>query len=361
LRRLVRPGIRVAITAGLFLLLFRPSLLGLDVSFIPVSLDALWAEITGLEGMRFWTWIGVAFALKGIGIAASITKWGLLLQAQAIRLPVPSLTAIFLMGRFFGTFLPGTIGLDGFRLYEVARRTGRTVESATVILFDKLAGFVALTTLVALTLPLGYQPLLEQRQLHPGLLQALVALFGTAAGAALVLLGLPQVLRLGVERGARWIPARLGGPLRSVARAVSAYQGRRRVVGAVLVLGVLSHAATSLMYFATAMALATAGVTLGQVLFAAPVVIFGTVLGPSIGGEGIREAMFVYLLGPVTGTAKAFLASHLGFWVEEAFSLVGGGLYLLSPRRRAPGTDPHATAVRGLPSATAVESNGRAS
>lgn len=352
---------RVAVTVALFLLLFRPSLFGLRVSFVPVSLDALWAEIAGAEGPRFWTWIGVALLVKAVAIGASIAKWGLLLRAQAIRLSLPSLAAIFLMGRFFGTFLPGTLGLDGFRLYEVARRTGRAVESATAILFDKLAGFIALTVLVAVTLPLGYHALLAERQLPPGLVRTLVVLFGTAAGGALLLLGFPQVLRLGVERSARWLPARLVGPFGSVAVAVSAYQGRRRIVGAVLVLGVVSHLATSLMYFATAMALATGGLGLGDVLFAAPIVIFGMVLGPSIGGEGIREAMFVYLLGPTTGPAKAFLASHLGFWVEEAFALAGGAAYLLGPRRRPARVDPGVLNVRDLPAVRSVESRGRPS
>ena len=349
MRSLARFGPRVVITAALFLLLFRPSLFGLDVAFIPVSLADLRAEVAGVEGGRFWTWVTVALVLKAVAIGASIGKWGLLLRAQAIRLSVASLGAIFLMGRFFGTFLPGTIGLDGFRLYEVARRTGRGIESATVIVFDKLAGFIALTLLVAVTLPLGYEALIRHQGLAPGLLRAVVASFALAAGAALVFLGFPRLLAPPVAWSARWLPGRVGTLLRRVVLAGSAYQGRPSVVLGALALGLVNHLATSLVYFATAMALATEGLALRDILFAAPLMIFGTVLGPSVGGEGIREAVFVYLLGPTTGPAKAFLWSHLGFWVEGTFALLGGAAFLVRPgRRREVGTTLPAPA--GLPS-----------
>lgn len=347
----LRLALRIAITGGLFLLLFRPSLFGLEVSFIPISLDALRAEISSLKGGRLWGWIGVALLLKAVGIAASIAKWVLLLRAQTIRLPIPSLTAIFLMGRFFGAFLPGTIGLDGFRLYEVARRTGRIVESTTVIVFDKLAGFIALTLLVTLTFPLGYQALVPQQRLPPGLLHSLFWGFGVTAGGALAFLCFPQALCPFLERAARSLPPRPGRLLGCVAASVSAYHGQRRTVFGALTCGFVSHVATSLMYFATAMALAIDEIGLAHVLFAAPVMIFGTVLGPSIGGEGIREAMFVYLLGPIAGPAKMFLSSHLGFWVEATFALLGGVVFLLSPRGLPRRVDGALTHLVGLPTA----------
>lgn len=355
---LLHLSLRIAITGGLLLLLFKPSLFGLEVSLIPVSLGALRAELGELQGARFWSWIGVALALKAIAIAAGITKWALLLRAQRIRLPIRTLAAIFLAGRFFGTFLPGTIGLDGFRLYEVARRTGRLVESATVIVFDKLAGFIALTLLVALTLPIGYQALAQEHRIPPGVLRALVTLFATGAAGALVLIGFPRVVRPTVEMVARWLPARLGGLLRQVGLAVAAYEGQRRVMVAALFCGIASHLATSLMYFATAMALATQSLGLGPVLFAAPIMIFGTVLGPSIGGEGIREAIFVYLLGSTVGPAKAFLASHLGFWVEETFALVGGLIFLLSGNVRPRKAETRPVSRVGFPE-RAAEPRGR--
>lgn len=349
MRGLLHLGLRIAITGGLLLLLFEPSLFGLPVSLIPVSLGDLRAELGNFQSVSFWAWVGVALTLKAIAIGASITKWTLLLRAQVIQLPLGTLTAIFLMGRFFGTFLPGTIGLDGFRLYEVARRTGRLVESATAILFDKLAGFIALTLLVAMTLPIGYHALAQDQRIPPGVLSALVTLFGTAAVGALVLIGFPRVARPVVAVVASRLPARVGTLLGQVGLAAAAYEGRRRLIGAVLLCGVASHLATSLMYFATAMALATQSLGVGHVLFAAPIMIFGTVLGPSIGGEGIREAMFVYLLGSTVGPAKAFLASHLGFWVEGTFALAGGLIFLLSGNLRPRKADARLVPLVGLP------------
>jgi hypothetical protein len=74
------------------------------------------------------------------------------------------------------------------------------------------------------------------------------------------------------------------------------------------------------------------GVTVTQVLYASAVMTLGTFLAPSASGEGVRELVFVWLLGGHTTAAKAFLIGHLGFWIEKLpLSLPG-----LIPLLRAP-------------------------
>jgi arylsulfatase A-like enzyme len=90
------------------------------------------------------------------------------------------------------------------------------------------------------------------------------------------------------------------------------------------------------MYFGTAMSLKTPNIHILDILFASPIMIYGTVLGPSIGGEGIREIIFALLLGKMAGPAKAVLFAHLGFWVGEILSLAGGIIYILRPAEYRP-------------------------
>jgi hypothetical protein len=68
------------------------------------------------------------------------------------------------------------------------------------------------------------------------------------------------------------------------------------------------------------------------VLFASAVMTFGTFVAPSASGEGVRELVFVWLLGSKAGAAKAFLIGNLGFWIEKIPLSVPGGLILLLHR-----------------------------
>ena len=58
----------------------------------------------------------------------------------------------------------------------------------------------------------------------------------------------------------------------------------------------------------------------------------GTFIAPSASGEGVREIIFVWLLGNKAGAAKAFLIGNIGFWIEKVPLSVPGGLILLMRR-----------------------------
>src|SRR5947208_15898989 len=98
----------------------------------------------------------------------------------------------------------------------------------------------------------------------------------------------------------------------SVIDSASAYSSRRRALLLALLLAVVGQITTTLMYFANAMSLATQNVRVSEVLFAAAVMTFGTFVAPSASGEGVRELVFVWLLGTKAGAAKAFLIGNLG-------------------------------------------------
>ena len=81
-----------------------------------------------------------------------------------------------------------------------------------------------------------------------------------------------------------------------------------------------------------AMSLAAHNVNVSEVLFASAVMTFGTFIAPSASGEGVRELIFVWLLGSKAGAAKAFLIGNLGFWIEKIPLSIPGGLILLLRR-----------------------------
>ncbi|HUU00633.1 MAG TPA: lysylphosphatidylglycerol synthase transmembrane domain-containing protein [Myxococcota bacterium] len=272
-------------------------------------------------------WFLLAVAIKGIGILAGVIRWRLLLHAQKIELRFANLGGAYLVGRFFGSFLPSTIGLDAYRTYYAAVRSRRVAETVAVTMIEKIIGLVALSALAIVVMPFGAR-LLDTRALWVlGL--AISAPFAVAFG---LLFG-PGLFR----RMSDWLGRRGGMVSAGLSRLTGAVAGlgmqRGRLFTAVG-LGLIIHGATSAMYLATAQAVG-AEVVAGEILFVGPLMILATLVPVSIAGIGVREGVFVFFLTRVgLPTEQAVLLGFLGFLAGEIYSLAGGAIWALSPAVR---------------------------
>jgi len=294
---------------------------------VPAEMSELWAEIRGLTWRVFLPWFLAAMAIKLVGIFANVWRWQILLRGQGIDLGFGYLANTYFIGRYFGIVTPSTMGLDAWRLYDTIRLTRRPVECTTVLAVERVLGGVGIFTVILLLLPFAKD--ITQKQSFGELVAAM-----RLPLAAATLFGVLILVQPGWFRGLlRLLP---GGRARRFAASVidsaSAYSGRRRSLLLALLLAVMGQVTTTLMYFANAMSLATENVRVSEVLFAAAVMTFGTFIAPSASGEGVRELVFVWLLGTKAGAAKAFLIGNLGFWIEKIPLSVPGGLLLLLRR-----------------------------
>jgi len=318
--------IKSLITAALFILLFKPEFFGLPPGrFFAVKLSDLLDEVRGLSAGRFILFILLAFVVKASGMFAAVLRWDLLLKGQRIRAPLKHLIGSFLVGRFFGAFLPSTIGLDVYRTYDIAYHSKLVAKSVAVIVVEKVIGFFALSLLVVVTLPFGIEIM------GKGLLLPLSVVFLLPVGVSFALLMRPDLFRVLLR--VKWPGGRrVRSKLESAVNSVTIYQGQRKLLLRALALGFWVHLATTLMYCFTSLAISS-NVSLYNILFVGPLMIVATVGFPlTMGGEGVREFTFVSLLARIgVATEKAFLLSHLGFWVGEIISLAGGVIYLRRP------------------------------
>ena len=294
---------------------------------VPAEMSELWAEIRGLTWRVFLPWFLAAMTIKLVGIFANVWRWQILLGGQGIDLGFGYLANTYFIGRYFGIVTPSTMGLDAWRLYDTIRLTRRPVECTTVLGVERVLGGVGILTVILLLLPFASD--ITQKQSFGELVAAMWLPL-----AAATLFGVLILIQPGWFRGLlRLLP---GGRARRFAASVidsaSAYSGRRRSLLLALLLAVVGQVTTTLMYFANAMSLATQNVRVSEVLFAAAVMTFGTFVAPSASGEGVRELVFVWLLGTKAGAAKAFLIGNLGFWIEKIPLSVPGGLLLLLRR-----------------------------
>ena len=120
MKKIVFTAIKVCFVVGLFLYLFRPETFGLPADkFEDLSLAKLLDILRDLDFSSALFWFSFAAIVKIAGIFSGVARWHFLLMGQGIKLPFWYLTKCWFTGRAVGLTLPGTVGLDGYRLVDI--------------------------------------------------------------------------------------------------------------------------------------------------------------------------------------------------------------------------------------------------
>lgn len=280
----------------------------------------------------FLMFAGLAMAVKFVGVLSSAFAWHLLLIGQGIRFPYwQKIVTSFLIGRFIGTFLPSTIGLDGYTLYEAGRYSNQWPRAITAKGLEKFIGVTGLFLGMVVTLPFGFS-VIENVMTDLGRPEASMKMAGaivTVAGgiSAVVIVGLvkPALLTWGLNLVGRFTPGAIRGKVVEFTDAVSAYEGKIALLMLALANKFVTHFTTAVVYFFTALAIGAVGAKFWPVVFGSTIQILATLLSPTIAGEGAREAFQALLLkDELGGVAPAVLSGALGFIAAEAATLWGG-------------------------------------
>ena len=325
-RRFLTTGLKVLLTAAAFYVLLTHSVRtesGESISALRAILDYL----PQIRGDVFWRYVLLAFTVRSLGMGASMCRWYLLLRGQGIIFPVTHVVTTFLIGRFLGTFLPSTLGLDGYKLYDAARFSGRGVEATAATIVEKGLGIIGIFLTFLVTLPLG-RTILGARAT---VIAALTVPLSLAMITVFFLVAF-QPERVSWLLG--WLPVGQHGRIRSMLQrlgaAAGAYQHHRLLLLITAVLSFAVHFCTAVTYFFTALAIGASHAEFWEVSFASTIQIFATVISPfTIAGEGVREIVQTLLLAHRIGTSQSILSAALGFWAAEAPTLIGGVFYLM--------------------------------
>jgi arylsulfatase A-like enzyme/uncharacterized membrane protein YbhN (UPF0104 family) len=303
---------KLAVSVGVMALIFRKVL-------ERENIDELWGRVADLS----WGWIGLAAASLFVAVVCGVMRWRMLLAGQGIHAPFRHLFGSWMIGRFFGAVTPGGLGLNGYRLYDIASRTGKTARATAIFGIEIILGWLAFGAVVIIGSVFGLDYLgLEW------VVGVDVFFFGFMA-ASIILLSRPGIFRWLAER----LPVGVRTRVRTLVDAVCAYQGRAGLLSKAALLGVGIHVFNNFIYVFTARAL---GVELhpGVIFFVSSLQIFATLLPISIGGVGVREATAVFLYAQIGGVpaGAAVLIPIVGIVVEYSISALGG-LVLLARRQ----------------------------
>jgi uncharacterized membrane protein YbhN (UPF0104 family) len=292
------------------------------VQRVPMTVEDLWAEVKGLDLAVFIPWVLFATFIKFLGILANIVRWQVLLKGQDLDFGFGWLTASYFVGRFFGIVMPSTLGLDGWRLYDTIRLSRKPVECTTALAVERIIGLVGLLATILLFMPFAD---LSGRDLAD-IVSAMALPLGAAMLFGMLLLLKPELFAPVIAL----VPvAKVRSFLQNTIKSATAYSTRRGTLLIALLCAVFAQITTMGMYFANAMALQVTDVTMLQVFYAAAVMTLGTFVTPTAAGEGVRELVFVELLGGHVPAAKAFLIGHIGFWIEKLLLSFQGGIFLI--------------------------------
>ncbi len=86
----------------------------------------------------------LAFVLITFNRVLMAFKWRILLQTKKINISLFEATKIYYIGNFLGLFLPPTIGTDVVRSYYVSQKGYLTTEVVSVIIVERILGFLCL-------------------------------------------------------------------------------------------------------------------------------------------------------------------------------------------------------------------------
>jgi len=271
-----------------------------------------------------YRWVGGAIVAYLIVEIAAAVRWQILLRVQKIRLSLPRLSGLFLIGMFYNQFLPGGTGGDIIKSYLLLKETAEHKAGALLaVVFDRLIGLVALVAITVTLVSLRFD-LLSRTPETRNLLWLLLFVLGisiSALIASFVVSGFDLFHLL-----PRKFPGR--DKLIEIAAAYHLYARHWVATFFAFAASLVAHLATFTTFLCVAYAF-HAGVKLIDFLAVLPVERTLTALPISFAGVGLREQILQIMLHNLCGVpvAVAKLIGTMSFLVILVCCAPGGIVY----------------------------------
>ncbi|MFM8314752.1 MAG: lysylphosphatidylglycerol synthase transmembrane domain-containing protein [Deltaproteobacteria bacterium] len=141
----------------------------------------------------------VAFMFLSFSILCCCTRWFLIIKIQKLSLSFPSVFSLTMIGNFFNTFMPGSVGGDLIKAWYIAgREPEKRTKAVFSVLIDRLLGLTVIVCYSAVTLLFFTQWLQINHQLKVTAIA--VWLFSGCSLAFVILFFWPPVWELSVTK-----------------------------------------------------------------------------------------------------------------------------------------------------------------
>jgi hypothetical protein len=238
--------------------------------------------------------LGLAAGLLAAAVLLTFVRWYVLAQALDLPLPPHEALRLGLIGYFFNTLLPGSIGGDLVKAAALVRTQERRTRAVSSVIIDRLVGLMGLVVLAAASGPVfrwaGGSDLAAQPAVAAIARMAVWTLVGSAA--VWLLLGLLPEWRAQRFAGRLTRIPRLGGVLAEFWQAIWLYRQRPGAVAVALGLAVVNNALNVLAFHTAVRVFAGESAelpTLAEDFVLVPVGLVVKALFPAPGGAGGGE------------------------------------------------------------------------
>lgn len=280
-------------------------------------------QTTQLLAQTQTNFILLALAVQLFCILMLTLRWKILLRAQDMNFGFCRLIAYYFIGFFFNNFLPTNIGGDFSRIYNTGKKEGKMTESAAIIFMERFLGFVAVFILAGIAILFH----LEWAKSHSVLYSLL--LFATGIILVFWILFDPKIrqrIKLTLEK-MRF--HKLQEILRRFYVSLSLFREHRKTL--LIVFGISFIYQFTLVFVNLASAYAVgAKPPILPLFFAIQITTLVCVIPLSINGLGVREYLYIQILGMAGVAAMQTLSFQIIlFGISYILSLFGGFCFLL--------------------------------
>lgn len=301
--------LRVTVTLLLFAVLFK-------------SLS--WSTLLAALARADHIFILLSLPIGALGLLVSAYQWQRLLQGEQIRISLPRLIKLYLIGTAFSHFLPTGMGGDVVKAFYTGRASDNYAGSASAVVMTRLTGFFGMQLIAFTALLLWHDSFQPQLILLALLLSLLVG--GMIGGVVLLAAVLPRLVKKS------WVQHRLFASIIPVGNAFLEAMKRPRFLASATLIGVVFWLLSTINYYVYAQALRLY-LPFHFYLLAIPVVSLIAFLPITINGFGLRESAFVYIFATMHIPAASSLLLALIMDLQVLFfGAIGGIFYLTMPR-----------------------------
>ncbi len=272
--------------------------------------------------------LGLACLLYLVALLTCCVRWHVLL-APTHPQPFRQVLRWFLIGAFFNTLLPTTIGGDVIRIQRAGRAIGNWSQAAATVLLDRVSGFIAMfsigATATLIALPKIHDPVILQGVL------GLTGLFTLILGCLVS----PGLLR-GVLAPLGWLRLhRLHDAAQEFQTLLHVYGRHPRALGLALGCSFVAQGIGMWLYWVVARAMGIS-LPLWAAFVFVPILMMIAVLPISLNGLGIREGAAILLFGSLGIPNAEALGLSLVCAAIPAVSGVWGAIVFVSDRTNSP-------------------------
>lgn len=254
-------------------------------------------------------------------ILISSVKWFLLTKPHGITASLPKLFLFYLVGMFFNNILPTSIGGDVVRAYELGKLSGKKEEALASVFVERFTGFTALIMLTILAVGLERRFFGDQKVLIFLGLTILMYL-------ALLLVILNRNLLLFFQRkNPIRAMEKFFWKLSHIQEAIHLYRNEKRLL-------LIAMGYSFLFYFFCILNVYVGCLTfdihvsMSQLFLAVPLMLLIFTIPISIGGIGLHEWTYYFVLTMVGVPAAVSLSLGLVYRARSlGYGLIGGAIY----------------------------------